>query len=60
MTRNYYFQDIVRSRTATFDIFGVGLKKHHISAMLEFDVTESRSGLRELRKRVSASHSMPG
>ncbi|HNX84104.1 MAG: 2-oxo acid dehydrogenase subunit E2 [Bacteroidales bacterium] len=51
MTRNYYFQDIVRSRTATFDIFGVGLKKHHISAMLEFDVTESRSGLRELRKK---------
>ncbi len=50
MNRNYQFQDIVRSRIATFDIFGVGLKKHHISALLEFDVTESRARLRELRK----------
>lgn len=51
MVRNYHFQDIVRSRIATFDIFGVGLKKHHISAMLEFDVTKSRYRLRELRKK---------
>ena len=51
MTTNYRFHDIVRSRIATFDIFGVGLKKHHISAMLEFDVTESRARLRELRKK---------
>ena len=50
MTKNYRFQDIVRSRIATFDIFDVGLQKHHINAMLEFDVTDSRAKLRELRK----------
>jgi pyruvate/2-oxoglutarate dehydrogenase complex dihydrolipoamide acyltransferase (E2) component len=50
MTKNYLFQNIIRSRIATFDIFDVGLKKHHINAMLEFDVTESRAKLREMRK----------
>jgi pyruvate/2-oxoglutarate dehydrogenase complex dihydrolipoamide acyltransferase (E2) component len=56
MAKNYRFQKIVRSRIATFDIFAVGMWKHHISAMLEFDVTESRAKLRELRKKgVSVS-----
>ncbi len=56
MATNYRFQKIVRSRIATFDIFAVGMWKHHISAMLEFDVTESRAKLRELRKKgVSVS-----
>jgi len=44
------YQNIPRSRIATFDIFAVGLRKHHIAAMLEFDVTESRAELRNLRK----------
>lgn len=48
---NFRFQKIVPSRIATFDIFEVGLRKHHVSAMLEFDVTESRAKLRELRKK---------
>lgn len=51
MTAPYRYQDIARSRIATFDIFSVGLRKHHINAMLEFDVTESRSRLRDLRKK---------
>jgi pyruvate/2-oxoglutarate dehydrogenase complex dihydrolipoamide acyltransferase (E2) component len=51
MTKNYRFQNIVRSRIATFDIFDIGLQKHHINAMLEFDVTDSRSKLRDLRKK---------
>lgn len=51
MVRNFRFQNIVRSRIATFDIFEIGLGKHHISAMLEFDVTESRAKIRELRKK---------
>lgn len=50
MNKNYQTQNIVRSRIATFDIFDIGLRKHHINAMLEFDVTESRAKLRELRK----------
>jgi pyruvate/2-oxoglutarate dehydrogenase complex dihydrolipoamide acyltransferase (E2) component len=47
----YRFQKIPRSRIATFDVFDVGLQKHHISAMLEFDVTDSRIKLRSLRKQ---------
>ena len=42
MEKNYRFENIPRSRIATFDVFAAGMKKHHISAMLEFDVTESR------------------
>jgi len=51
MTDSYRYQKIARSRIATFDIFSIGLKKHHINAMLEFDVTESRLKLRDLRKK---------
>jgi pyruvate/2-oxoglutarate dehydrogenase complex dihydrolipoamide acyltransferase (E2) component len=51
MTENYRYKKIARSRIATFDIFSIGLIKHHVSAMLEFDVTESRIKLRELRKK---------
>jgi pyruvate/2-oxoglutarate dehydrogenase complex dihydrolipoamide acyltransferase (E2) component len=50
MTSSYHFQKIAQSRIATFDIFSIGLSKHHINAMLEFDVTESRHKLRDLRK----------
>lgn len=51
MKDNYTFRAIPRSRIATFDIFSIGLLKHHISALLEFDVTESRSMLRDLRRK---------
>jgi pyruvate/2-oxoglutarate dehydrogenase complex dihydrolipoamide acyltransferase (E2) component len=54
MNPDYRYQEIVRSRIATFDIFDAGLKKHHINALLEFDVTESRRKLRELRKKGTA------
>ncbi len=50
MKRDYRFEKIPRSRIATFDIFDVGLRKHHINAILEFDVTDSRRKLRDLRK----------
>ena len=46
----YYLKKIPRSRIPTFDTFSVGLQKHHISALLEFDVTESRKKLQELRR----------
>jgi len=51
MTSSYHYQKIAQSRIATFDIFSIGLSKHHINAMLEFDVTESRQKLRDLRKK---------
>jgi hypothetical protein len=39
-----------KSRIATFDTFSIGLEKHHVIALLEFDVTESRKNLKDLRK----------
>lgn len=35
-----------RSRLATFDIGAVGKKKHYVTALLEFDVTETRKKLK--------------
>jgi len=39
-----------RSRIATADVCTVGLKKHHVTALLEIDVTDARQKVRELRK----------
>ena len=50
MKSAYRFSDIPRSRVATFDTFAVGLSRHHVSALLEFDVTDSRKRIREARK----------
>lgn len=44
------YQSIPKSRIATFDTFSIGLEKHHVIAMLEFDVTDSRKKLKDLRK----------
>jgi pyruvate/2-oxoglutarate dehydrogenase complex dihydrolipoamide acyltransferase (E2) component len=46
----YHFVSIPASRIATFDVFATGLTKHHVTAMLEFDVTESRKMLHEMRR----------
>jgi pyruvate/2-oxoglutarate dehydrogenase complex dihydrolipoamide acyltransferase (E2) component len=46
----YDVQLVPRSRIATFDVYAVGQTRHHIASFLEFDVTESRRVLRELRK----------
>lgn len=50
MRHSYSYQRIPRSRIATFDVYSVALHKHHVSAMLEFDVTDSRRMLQELRR----------
>ena len=50
MNNPFTYKKIPQSRIATFDIFSIGLQKHHISAMLEFDVTDSRKKLQELRR----------
>ncbi len=51
MKDTHIYCRIPQSRIATFDIFAIGLLKHHVSALLEFDVTESRKRLHELRKK---------
>ena len=45
-----------RTRIATNDVCAVGLKKHHITALIELDVTESRLKIKELkRKKIKIS-----
>jgi len=50
MEQSYNYQKIPQSRIATFDVFAVGMLKHHVSALLEFDVTDSRRKLQDLRR----------
>lgn len=50
MSKSYSYQKIPRSRIATFDTFSIGLSKHHVSAILEFDVTDIRKELQTLRR----------
>jgi pyruvate/2-oxoglutarate dehydrogenase complex dihydrolipoamide acyltransferase (E2) component len=38
-----------KSRIATIDVYAAGKQKHHISALLECDVTESRIKIRKLK-----------
>ncbi|MCU0363594.1 MAG: 2-oxo acid dehydrogenase subunit E2 [Bacteroidales bacterium] len=51
MDSPFSIQKIPRSRIATFDIFSIGLEKHHVAGLLEFDVTGSRKKLQDLRKQ---------
>ncbi|KAF5076522.1 2-oxoacid dehydrogenases acyltransferase [anaerobic digester metagenome] len=51
MSHPYQLHKIPRSRIATFDVFHTGMQKHHVSALLEFDVTNARKKLRELKRK---------
>jgi pyruvate/2-oxoglutarate dehydrogenase complex dihydrolipoamide acyltransferase (E2) component len=53
MKSPHHYQKIPRSRIATFDVYSMGMQKHHISALLEFDVTDSRKKLRAYRRKES-------
>lgn len=50
MKKHYHYQHIPSSRIATFDICSIGVLKHHVSALLEFDVTDSRIKLKALKR----------
>jgi pyruvate/2-oxoglutarate dehydrogenase complex dihydrolipoamide acyltransferase (E2) component len=50
MEKNYILLSIPKSRIATFDVYEMGSRKHHVSALLEFDVTNTRMKLRELKR----------
>ena len=55
--KNYKIQDFPDSRIASIDVCEMGKQKHHIVALLELDVTESRRKIRAYnkvhRKKVS-------
>jgi len=50
MKDNYTFQKVPTSRIASFDVYAVSQFKHHIAAFLEFDVTECRIKIKQLRR----------
>ncbi|SFH25903.1 2-oxoacid dehydrogenases acyltransferase (catalytic domain) [Desulfotomaculum arcticum] len=46
----YQIEEFPMSRISTIDIGVAGLKKHHIKALIELDVTEPRNLIREKKK----------
>ena len=51
---DYKIQGFPDSRIASMDVCEIGKHKHHITAILEFDVTESRRKIREYNKNNPA------
>ncbi len=41
-----------RTRIATFDVFEIGRKRHHITALLELDVTDARAAVKAHRSKT--------
>lgn len=50
MKNQYTLKSFPKTRIAIVDSFAMGLRKHHVIALLEFDVTETRKKLQELRR----------
>ncbi len=50
-TGDYRIESFPSSRIATIDIGAVGFGKHHVKALVEFDVTEARRRLAVLKER---------
>ncbi len=48
--KNYKIQTFPASRIATFDVCEMGKRKHHVTGMIELDVTESRRKIRGYNK----------
>ncbi|WPP48661.1 2-oxo acid dehydrogenase subunit E2 [Catalinimonas niigatensis] len=49
----YKIQQFPKGRIATIDVFTMGLKKHHVAALIEVDVTESRAKIRQYQGKIS-------
>lgn len=50
MKPSFTYHRFPLSRIATFDVLSAGKKKHHIGALLEFDVSEGRKKLKEAKR----------
>lgn len=53
MSTKLRYNSVPPSRIATFDVFAIGLSKHHVVSLLEVDVTDSRRKIKELRRNGS-------
>lgn len=49
----YKIQKFPKTRVATIDVCEIGQHKHHITAMIEIDVTESREKIRKYNNEVN-------
>ncbi|HNQ13363.1 MAG TPA: 2-oxo acid dehydrogenase subunit E2 [Aquaticitalea sp.] len=49
----YKIQKFPNSRIASIDICEIGNRKHHVTGLIEFDVTESRNKIKECNKANS-------
>lgn len=56
---SYKIKNFPKSRIATNDVCAMGLKKHHVVAMIEIDVTESRKKINQ-RKETKQEISVTG
>jgi len=50
---DYKIKKYPKSRIASIDVCEIGKQKHHVIGLVEFDVTESRKGIREYNKANS-------
>ncbi|OFX88872.1 MAG: dehydrogenase [Bacteroidetes bacterium GWF2_33_16] len=50
MEKSFAFNIVPTSRIASFDVYSVAKLKHHVAAFLEFDVTESRIKIKQLKR----------
>lgn len=48
--RTYSYRKFPASRIATADVYSAGVLRHHVNALLEIDVTDSRLKIRELKR----------
>lgn len=42
-----------KTRVASIDVYATGLKKHHVAALIEIDVTESREKIKKYKKEFN-------
>jgi len=50
---NYKIRKFPKTRLATIDICALGLKKHHITSLIEVDVTESREKIKKYKREIN-------
>lgn len=48
--KNYKIQRFPDSRIASIDVCEIGKQKHHVTGLVEFDITESRKKIKEYNK----------
>lgn len=52
---DYRIQKFPKSRIATNDVCSIGLQKHHVTALIEVDVSESREKIKQLKRNSKIS-----